>query len=81
MIGQVAQIDEHSRHAGDHFAIFDHRVEIARIGERPGQMMADFGDAGLDSERLETEVQKLTDEMIAAADELSAAKEQEILTQ
>ncbi|MEW4466540.1 ribosome recycling factor [Parasphingorhabdus sp. JC815] len=34
-----------------------------------------------DKKRLETEVQKLTDEMIAEADELSAAKEQEILTQ
>ena len=34
-----------------------------------------------DRKRLETEVQKLTDDMIAAADELSAAKEQEILTQ
>lgn len=34
-----------------------------------------------DKKRLETEVQKLTDDMIASADELSAAKEQEILTQ
>lgn len=34
-----------------------------------------------DRKRLETEVQKLTDDMIASADELSAAKEQEILTQ
>ena len=34
-----------------------------------------------DTKRLETEVQKLTDEMIAEADKLSEAKEQEILTQ
>ncbi len=34
-----------------------------------------------DKKRLETEVQKLTDEMIAEADKLSEAKEQEILTQ
>ncbi|MEP3226443.1 MAG: ribosome recycling factor [Parasphingorhabdus sp.] len=34
-----------------------------------------------DKKRLETEVQKLTDEMIDEADKLSAAKEQEILTQ
>ncbi|MBF6603600.1 MAG: ribosome recycling factor [Sphingorhabdus sp.] len=34
-----------------------------------------------DKKRLETEVQKLTDAMIAEADELAAAKEQEILTQ
>ena len=34
-----------------------------------------------DKKRLETEVQKLTDEMIAEADKLAEAKEQEILTQ
>jgi len=34
-----------------------------------------------DRKRLETEVQKLTDEMIAEADKLAEAKEQEILTQ
>ncbi len=34
-----------------------------------------------DKKRLETEVQKLTDEMIEEADKLSSAKEQEILTQ
>lgn len=34
-----------------------------------------------DKKRLETEVQKLTDEMIAEADKLSSEKEQEILTQ
>ncbi|MEJ6594355.1 ribosome recycling factor [Parasphingorhabdus sp.] len=34
-----------------------------------------------DRKRLETEVQKLTDEMIAEADKLADAKEQEILTQ
>ena len=34
-----------------------------------------------DKKRLETEVQKLTDEMIAEADKLSEVKEQEILTQ
>lgn len=34
-----------------------------------------------DKKRLETEVQKLTDEMIAEADRLSSEKEQEILTQ
>ena len=34
-----------------------------------------------DKKRLETEVQKLTDAMVAEADELAAAKEQEILTQ
>lgn len=34
-----------------------------------------------DKKRLETEVQKLTDDMIAEADKLSSAKEQEILTQ
>ena len=34
-----------------------------------------------DKKRLETEVQKLTDEMIAEADKLSEAKEQEIPTQ
>lgn len=34
-----------------------------------------------DKKRLETEVQKLTDDMIAEADGLSSAKEQEILTQ
>ncbi|MGB5483617.1 ribosome recycling factor [Parasphingorhabdus sp.] len=34
-----------------------------------------------DRKRLETEVQKLTDEMIAEADMLADAKEQEILTQ
>ncbi len=34
-----------------------------------------------DKKRLETEVQKLTDDMIADADKLASAKEQEILTQ
>ncbi|WP_108809735.1 ribosome recycling factor [Sphingorhabdus sp. Alg231-15] len=34
-----------------------------------------------DKKRLETEVQKLTDQMIEEADKLSSAKEQEILTQ
>jgi ribosome recycling factor len=34
-----------------------------------------------DKKRLETEVQKLTDDMIAEADKLADAKEQEILTQ
>ncbi len=34
-----------------------------------------------DKKRLEAEVQKLTDEMIAEADKLAEAKEQEILTQ
>lgn len=34
-----------------------------------------------DRKRLETEVQKLTDQMVAELDELSAAKEKEILTQ
>lgn len=34
-----------------------------------------------DKKRLETEVQKLTDDMIVEADKLSSAKEQEILTQ
>lgn len=34
-----------------------------------------------DKKRLETDVQKLTDDMIAEADKLSSAKEQEILTQ
>ena len=34
-----------------------------------------------DRKRLETEVQKLTDDMIAEADKLADAKEQEILTQ
>jgi ribosome recycling factor len=34
-----------------------------------------------DRKRGETEVQKLTDEMIKAADEVAAAKEKEILTQ
>ncbi len=34
-----------------------------------------------DKKRLETEVQKLTDEMVAEADKLSSEKEQEILTQ
>tara|TARA_R110001606_G_scaffold208434_5_gene355940 strand:+ start:2289 stop:2846 length:558 start_codon:yes stop_codon:yes gene_type:complete len=34
-----------------------------------------------DRKRLETEVQKLTDDMIAEADKLAEAKEQEILTQ
>lgn len=34
-----------------------------------------------DKKRLETEVQKLTDDMIAEADKMSSEKEQEILTQ
>ena len=45
------QIDEHARHAGKHLSIFDHCVEIARIGERPCQMMANLGDAGLKCRR------------------------------
>ncbi len=34
-----------------------------------------------DKKRLETEVQKLTDQMVKEADEIAASKEQEILTQ
>jgi hypothetical protein len=51
MIRQVAQIDEHTRHAGEHLAIFDQGVEIADIGEGQSQMVSDLGDAGLKSKR------------------------------
>ena len=48
---EAAQIDEHARHAGNHLAIFNNSVEIARIGERFGQVMADLGDTGFDCQR------------------------------
>lgn len=50
MAGMTPQIDEDAGHAGDHFAIFDHRVVIPCIGERAGQMMPDFGNAGFGCE-------------------------------
>lgn len=50
MIGYLTQVDEHARHARQHLAVFNHGIEVARIGEGFRQMIANLGYAGLDSE-------------------------------
>jgi ribosome recycling factor len=50
-------------------------MEMLKIDESKKEISED------DRKRAETEVQKLTDDMIKAADEAAAAKEKEILTQ
>ena len=47
----LAQVDEHARHARQHFAIFDNRVEVASVSKCLGQVVPDFGNTGFNRQR------------------------------
>ena len=41
MLGQGTQVDKHPRHAGEHLAAFDDRVEVVDVGECLREVNAD----------------------------------------
>ena len=49
--GRLPKIDKLSRHAGEHFRVFNHALEFARPRQELGHVIGDFADAGLDVER------------------------------